>query len=87
MAKNIYYSDSVDRSDHSQDRSYAHAGTYNGEPMHLGSYFDPGLEFGSWFDQLDQHSQEECEAEFDRPFSGTGVRKIKSHMFMYHIRF
>jgi hypothetical protein len=55
--------------------------------MHLGSYFDPGMEFGSWFDRLDQHSKHECEAEFDKPFSGTGVRIIKSHMFMYHVGF
>ena len=87
VAKNIYYSGSIDRSDHTQNRSYAHAGAYNGEPMHLGSYFDPGMEFGSWFDRLDQHSKDQCEAEFDRPFSGTGVRIIKSHMFMYHIGF
>jgi hypothetical protein len=55
--------------------------------MHLGSYFDPGMEFGTWFDQLDQHTREECEREFDRPFSGTGVRIIKSHMFMNHVGF
>jgi len=45
------------------------------------------MEFGDWFDQLDKHTQEECEAEFDRPFTGEGVRIIKSHMFMYHIGF
>ena len=87
VVKNIYYSDNVDRSDNSGHRSYAHAGAYNGSPMHLGSYFDPGMEFGTWFDQLDQHSKSDCEAEFDRPFSGQGVRIIKSHMFMYHVGF
>jgi hypothetical protein len=55
--------------------------------MHLGAYFDPGMEFGDFFDTLDQHTKEECEAEFDRPFSGTGLRIIKSHVFMYHIEF
>jgi hypothetical protein len=55
--------------------------------MHLGSYFDPGMEFGSWFDQLDHYNKDQCEEEFDRPFSGTGVRIIKSHMFMYHVGF
>lgn len=60
---------------------------YAGLPMHLGSYFDPGMEFGHWFDQLDQHPKQHCEAEFDRPFSGTGVRIVKSHMFMYHVGF
>ena len=87
VVKNIYYSDSVDRSDHTQDRSYSHAGAYNGKPMHLGSYFDPGMEFGSWFDRLDHYTKDQCEDEFDRPFSGTGVRIIKSHMFTYHIGF
>ena len=55
--------------------------------MHLGSYFDPGMEFGTWFDRLSDYSKEQCEAEFDRPFFGTGVRIIKSHMFTYHIDF
>ena len=87
VVKNIYYSPDVDRSDDSAQRSYAHAGAYNGEPMHLGSYFDPGMEFGTWFDRLDQHSKPECETEFNRPFTGAGVRIIKSHMFMYHIEF
>ena len=87
VVKNIYYSPSIDRSDDLATRSYAHASAYNGSPMHLGSYFDPGMEFGTWFDRLDQHSPAECEAEFDRPFSGTGLRIIKSHVFMYHIDF
>ena len=87
VVKNIYYSPDVDRSDDSSQRSYAHSAAYAGQPMHMGSYFDPGMEFGSWFDQLDQHNKEQCEQEFDRPFSGTGVRIIKSHMFMYHVGF
>ena len=87
VVKNIYYSNDIDRSDDSAQRSYAHSGAYNGAPMHLGSYFDPGMEFGTWFDHLDQHSTAECEAEFDRPFTGTGIRIIKSHMFMYHVGF
>ena len=87
VVKNIYYSNDIDRSDDSSQRSYAHSGAYNGAPMHLGSYFDPGMEFGTWFDHLDQHSTAECEAEFDRPFTGSGIRIIKSHMFMYHVGF
>jgi hypothetical protein len=87
VVKNIYYSADVDRSDNSAQRSYAHATAYNGSPMHLGSYFDPGMEFGTWFDRLDQHSKSQCESEFDRPFSGTGVKIIKSHMFMHHVGF
>jgi hypothetical protein len=85
VAKNIYYSPDVDRSDDSSDRSYASSA--GGVAMHQGSYFDPGMEFGTWFDRLDQHTKEECEAEFDRPFNSTGVRIIKSHMFMHHVGF
>ena len=87
VAKNIYYSPDIDQSDHSADRVYASSVAYNGTPMHLGSYYDPGMEFGSWFDRLNEYSKEACENEFDRPFSGTGVRIIKSHMFMYHVDF
>jgi len=87
LIKNIYYSPNIDRSDYREDRTYWHdaSGTY--DLMHLGVYFDPGMEFGDWFDRLDQHSREECEAEFDRPFLGTGVRIIKSHVFAHHIDF
>lgn len=83
VARNIYHSPDVDRSDARTDRNYSR----NGTVMHVGSYFDPGMEFGTWFDRLDQHTRDECEAEFDRPFTGTGVRIVKSHMFMYHIGF
>jgi hypothetical protein len=57
--------------------------------MHLGAYFDPGMEFGGFFHRLQEHGWFECETEFDRPFSGTGVRIIKSHWFSYtqHIEF
>ena len=51
------------------------------------AYFDPGMEFGNFFDRLDQYNKDECEEEFDRPFSGTGVRIIKSHVFANHINY
>ena len=87
LIKNIYYSPDVDRSDYSEDRTYWHDAPGQLELMHLGAYFDPGMEFGDWFDRLDQHTREECETEFDRPFSGTGIRIIKSHVFAHHIDF
>ena len=87
VVKNIYYSSDIDRSDDSLQRSYAHDRAYAGSPMHVGSYFDPGMEFGKNFDRLDQLTVAECEAEFNRPFSGTGTRIIKSHVFMHHIGF
>jgi hypothetical protein len=87
VSKNIYYSPDIDRTDYSDDRTYWHDAPGTLELMHMGAYFDPGMEFGDWFDCLDQYSKEECEAEFDRPFSGKGVRIIKSHVFMHHINF
>jgi hypothetical protein len=87
VVKNIYYSPDLDQSDYSDIRTYWHDATGKLELMHLGSYFDPGMEFGDFFDQIDQYTKEECEKEFDRPFSGTGVRIIKSHVFMHHIDF
>ena len=85
VVKNIYYSPSIDRSDYSDERTYYHDASGTRELMHLGAYFDPGMEFGHFFDQLDQYTKDQCEAEFDRPFSGTGVRIIKSHVFANHI--
>lgn len=80
VVKNIYFSDSIDRSDHADHRTYQ-------DSLHIGSYFDPGMEFGRWFDRLDRHSKQECETEFDLPFSGTGIRIVKSHVFANHIDF
>ena len=52
--------------------------------MHLGAYFDPGMEFGDWFlYEFGKRTKAEHEAEFDRPFSGEGVRIVKSHWFSY----
>jgi hypothetical protein len=82
VVKNIYYSPSIDRSDHNDQRIYSH----NDQPqLHLGAYWDPGMEFGNWFDDLGSHTKEECEHEFDKPFSGTGIRIIKSHAFAHHV--
>jgi hypothetical protein len=85
VVKNIYYSADIDSTDYTDARTYWHdaSGTY--DLMHLGVYWGPAMEFGDWFERLDQYSKAECEAEFDRPFSGTGVRIIKSHVFGYHI--
>lgn len=85
VVKNIYYSPSVDRSDYSDARTYYHDASGSLELMHLGAYFDPGMEFGSFFHRLHEHGWFECETEFDRPFSGTGIRIIKSHVFADNI--
>jgi hypothetical protein len=85
VVKNIYYSPDVDRSDYSDQRTYYHDASGQLQLMHLGAYYDPGMEFGGWFDRLSEHTPAECEAEFDRPFSGTGVRIVKSHVFAHNI--
>lgn len=85
VVKNIYYSASIDSSDAAPHREYYHDANGEYQLMHMGAYWGPAMEFGDWFEQLDQHSREKNEAEFDRPFSGTGVRIVKSHVFGYHI--
>jgi hypothetical protein len=88
VVKNIYYSASLDQTDYSETRTYHHdadGGVMH--LMHLGAYYDPGMEFGDWFDKINERSKEECEREFDRPFSGQGIRIIKSHVFCHHIDF
>ena len=87
VTKNIYYSPDIDRSDYSEARTYWHDAPGTLELMHMGAYFDPGMEFGDWFDRLDKYTRAECEVEFDRPFSGTGVRIIKSHVFCHNLDF
>ena len=90
VVKNIYYSPSIDRSDHSLERTYFHDATGRTELMHMGAYFDPGMEFGDWFwYDLGKRSKQEHELEFDLPFNGEGIRIIKSHWFSYtqHIEF
>lgn len=89
VAKNIYYSPDIDRSDYSEARTYYHDASGEMQLMHMGAYWDPGMEFGSFFDHLDRYSKQECEAEFDRAFSAdaTGVRIVKSHVFAHQVDF
>ena len=85
VVKNIYYSPDVDSTDYSEARTYQHDATGTMELLHMGVYWGPAMEFGNWFERLNEYTREECEAEFDCPFTGTGVRIIKSHVFGYHI--
>lgn len=86
VVKNIYYSDSIDRSDYEVDRTYT-GKTATANPYHLGAYFDPGMEFGNNFDNIEQYSKEQCEKWFDEPFNGKGVKIIKSHVLAHKIDF
>ena len=86
LIKNIYYSPSVDRTDYTEARTYWHDAPGQLELMHLGAYFDPGMEFDLPAD-LSTLSQAELKRRFDEPFSGKGVRIIKSHTFAHNIDF
>ena len=87
VSKNIYYSPSIDRSDYSEERTYYHDASGEMQLMHMGAYFDPGMEFGKSFDVIEKFTKEQCEQMFDEPFSGTGVRIVKSHVFAHKIDF
>lgn len=84
VSKNIYFSPSIDRSDASPDREYYHDAPGTRQLMHMGAYFDPGMEFDLPAD-LTTLTKSELESIFDSPFSGTGVRIIKSHIFCDNI--
>ena len=80
VARSIWHSPDVDRSDDKNE--YA-----EGNVRHQGAYWDPGMEYGDFFNRMDEYSKEELEREFDRPFSGEGVRIIKSHHFANFLPF
>jgi hypothetical protein len=82
VVKNIYYSPSIDRSDYSDERTYYHDASGTTQLMHLGAYFDPGMEF-NLPESLSTLTKKQAEEIFDSPFSGKGIRIIKSHIFSY----
>ena len=88
VVRNIYFSPEVNQSDYSVERTYYHAAKGTKQLMHLGSYFDPGMEFGDNFDVMNFCTVEECEEEFNRPFThDMGIKIVKSHFFAYHLDF
>lgn len=88
VAKNIYYSPSIDRSDYSDARTYYHDASGTLDLMHLGAYFDPGMEF-DLSSQMNLESKQMLEEFFDSAFTpnSEGVRIVKSHVFSNHIDF
>ena len=88
VAKNIYFSADIDRSDANSQREYWHDASGTRQLMHMGAYFDPGMEMDLPVD-LSLHSREHLEQLFDSAFApdGTGVRIIKSHIFSHHLNF
>ena len=69
----IYTRDDIDRTDMSPEREYWHGRDGDKDLMHRGAYFDPMMEFRNE------------ERYWDEPFSGEGIRVIKSHTFAYHL--
>ena len=86
VVKNIYYSSNIDRSDYSDSRTYYHDASGQQELMHLGAYFDPGME-SALPEDINNHSKQDLEVIFDKEFSGTGIRIIKSHIFSNRVDF
>jgi hypothetical protein len=82
VVKNIYYSSDIDQSDYSDARTYYHDASGKRDLMHLGAYFDPGMEF-DLPESMSVLTRKQSEEQFDAPFSGQGVRIIKSHIFSY----
>ena len=88
IAKNIYYSPDIDRSDYRDEWTYYHDASGKMDLMHLGAYFDPGMEC-DLPEAVDFHGRASLEAIFDAPFArdANGIRIIKSHVFCNHIDF
>lgn len=86
VVKNIYWSPNLDQSDYSDARTYYHDASGTLDLMHLGVYFDPGMEF-ALPERLDALNRSQLENIFDQPFTGTGTRIIKSHLFSEYIDF
>lgn len=77
VVKNIYHSPDIDRSDYAEFRTYR---STNQEPMHTGAYWDPGMEFDTPED-LNTLTPQQAKQLWNAPFSGTGIRIVKSHIF------
>lgn len=76
VVKNIYNSRDIDRSDQNDLRTYYHDADTPGaaQLMHMGAYWDPGMEFHPLETQ-----------HWAAPFSGSGRRVVKSHVFAHHL--
>ena len=88
VAKSIYYSDQIDQSDDTPERTYFNPNSPANakQLMHRGAYFDPGMEFGNELEDFDSLSKEDLEKIFDAPFQGSDqIRIIKSHVLSYHL--
>jgi hypothetical protein len=82
VVKNIYYSPSLDQSDYCDRWTYYHDASGTMDLMHLGAYFDPGME-SDIPEDITALDRSQLEKIFDAPFTGSGTRIIKSHIFCY----
>jgi hypothetical protein len=75
VVKHIYSSIDIDSSDSCEKRTYWHDAETPGtnQLMHMGAYWDPGMEYSP------------DKQNWDKPFSGTGARIIKSHVFAHRL--
>ena len=73
VCKNIYWSEDIDHTDYTEERTYSVETDTPGEKkvMHFGAYWDPGMEF--------------TPNDWDGPFSGEGKRIIKCHTFAHEL--
>lgn len=88
VAKNIYYSSDIDRSDYRDSWTYYHDAPGQMELMHMGAYFDPGMECDLPED-ISTLTRAQLETLFEQPFESdsSGTRIIKSHVFSNHVGF
>lgn len=70
VAHGIYWSNDIDHSDYHENRSY-NSNKESAPAMHIGAYWDPGMEFDP--------------DNWDGPFSGSGIRMVKSHTFAHKL--
>ncbi|MFZ4600501.1 MAG: hypothetical protein ACOYNN_17810, partial [Terrimicrobiaceae bacterium] len=67
VARTMWYSPEVDRSDDKNEYK-------DGNVRHQGAYWGTGMEYGDAFATMNLLSKEDLEKEFEKPFSGKGVK-------------
>lgn len=73
VISHIYWSEDIDQSDYNSSRLYHKFDKNKGFRLsHIGAYWDPGMEFNPF-----------SAAHWAAPFSGNGIKIIKSHVFSY----
>ena len=71
----LYTRTDIDTTDRSPEREYWTGREGDRYLLHRGAYFDNGMEFNNFREN------------WDKPFSGKGIRIIKSHSFAYQLKY